>query len=120
MLTVCSTIRAGTPRRRYTALALGGAALLLNTPAFAGSGSGNVAGVSVESASGKFSTTAHTGAPACATTGRWAVDVSTPQGQSLWSEVLLAYSQNKTVNIAGTGLCSVWGDSETVAWIYLP
>ena len=86
----------------------------------AGSGSGTVAGVNVEGASGKFSTTAHPGAPACATTGRWAVDVSTPQGQSLWSAVLLAYSQNKPVTIGGTGTCGVWGDSETVAWIYLP
>ena len=93
----------------------------LGSAAFAaGSGSGNVAGVSVESASGKFSTSTHSGAPACATTGRWAVDVSTPQGQSLWSGVLLAYSQNKPVTIGGTGTCTVWGDSETVAWIYLP
>ena len=113
----------GVPDRRvWRAAALFAATGLASfgSAAFAaGSGSGTVAGVNVEGASGKFSTTAHPGAPACAATGRWAVDVSTPQGQSLWSAVLLAYSQNKPVTIGGTGTCSVWGDSETVAWIQL-
>lgn len=109
-----------TPRCFSAAFAAAGLVSFAATAHAAGSGSGNVAGVNVESASGKFTTATHSGAPSCATTGRWAVDVSTPQGQSLWSAVLLAYSQNKSVTVGGTGTCSVWGDSETVAWIQLP
>ncbi|PXA90690.1 hypothetical protein DMC25_02530 [Caulobacter sp. D4A] len=45
---------------------------------------------------------------------RWAIDVSTPAGQSMLSILLTAYSTQRTVKILGTGTCSVQGDTETV------
>ena len=87
----------------------------------AGSGSGFIVGVNSELGNGKFQTNGgHPNAPACATTGRWAVDVTTPAGQAMWSTVLTAYSQNRPVTVGGTGQCNVWGDSETVQWVQLP
>jgi len=87
----------------------------------AGSGSGNITGINSEAGTGKFQTNGgHPNAPACATTGRWAVDVTTPAGQAMWSTVLTAYSQNRAVTVGGTGQCNVWGDSETVQWVQLP
>jgi hypothetical protein len=46
---------------------------------------------------------------------RWAIDASTPQGQSQLSVLLTAYALHKSISIHGTGACSIWGDTETVA-----
>lgn len=97
------------------ALGFGGVAMA------SGSGSGYVVGINSEAGTGKFQTNGgHPNAPACATTGRWAIDVTTPAGQAMWSTVLTAYSQNRAVTVGGTGQCNVWGDSETVQWVQLP
>lgn len=86
-----------------------------------GSGSGFIVGINSEAGSGKFQTNGgHPNAPACATTGRWAVDVTTPAGQAMWSTILTAYSQNRPVTVGGFGQCNVWPDSETVQWVQLP
>lgn len=98
--------------------ALGGSAA---TSAYAnGSGSGLVVGLNAEGPSGKFSTSGgHPNAPPCST-GRWAVDISTTQGQAMWATIMTAYAQKLAIAVGGTGACSVWPDSETVAWVQLP
>lgn len=61
----------------------------------------------------------HPGQPACATLSRWALNVTTPAGQSVLATLLMAYAQGKSVNFVGTGNCDVWPDSESIAYVVL-
>ena len=60
-----------------------------------------------------------TAVPACATSfaGRWAIDASTVAGQSMIAVMINAYNRGKQVYIAGTGTCSIWGDTETISYM---
>lgn len=66
----------------------------------------------------------HSGArsarPACSVADRWVIDNTTPAGQAMLSTLLTAYSTGRQVRIEGTGNCDVWGDTESVFYIYLP
>src|SRR6266568_7894724 len=58
---------------------------------------------------------ARSGVPACATIGyRFAIDASTAAGKVQAAGILTAFAMGKKVAIIGTGVCSVWGDTETV------
>lgn len=46
---------------------------------------------------------------------RWVIDASTPQGQSQLSVLLTAYALHKSITIHGTGICNIWGDTETAS-----
>ncbi|MEA1676141.1 hypothetical protein [Nitrospirillum sp. BR 11163] len=62
-----------------------------------------------------------TSTPACSRyADRLAIDPSSDVGKAMLSVVLTAYSLNKKVNIAGTGSCNLWSDSETLQWIVIP
>lgn len=50
---------------------------------------------------------------------RWAIDASTVAGQTAASVLLTAYALKKKVFVLGTGNCSIWGDTETVAFILI-
>ncbi|MBO9710399.1 MAG: hypothetical protein J7521_19525 [Caulobacter sp.] len=67
-----------------------------------------------------FDTTGSIGArPACQGSNvpnRFAIDASTVAGQSMAAALMTAYSLHKRIYIVGTGACSIWGDTETVAW----
>lgn len=56
--------------------------------------------------------------PACAIANpqRFVIDASTAAGQSAVAVLLTAYAKGKAVNVVGTGSCTIWGDTETVAY----
>ena len=60
-----------------------------------------------------------TGTPSCASTNpnRWAMDPTTANGQGQIALIRFAAALGKTVAIIGTGTCSLWTDTETVASI---
>jgi len=65
-----------------------------------------------------FSAGVHQSKPACSTVGdAWAFDVKTPAGAAMYSFLLSAYAQGKTINVVGTGNCDIWGDRESVAYL---
>jgi hypothetical protein len=51
--------------------------------------------------------------PACVVWGRYVVDVSTPQGQSMLAYLLSAQATGKQVQVYGAGTCSIFDDHET-------
>lgn len=55
--------------------------------------------------------------PACDTTTRFAVDVSTDKGKTIAAAIMAAKSSNAQVHIEGINTCAVWGDSEDVMYI---
>ena len=55
--------------------------------------------------------------PGCAAQDvRWVIDDTTPAGQALVAGLLTAYALHKTVDVVGTGNCSVSANTETVAY----
>lgn len=84
------------------------------------SGSGLVSGILMTSQTAFFN---HSGTrstrPSCATIDRWAFDSSTAGGQSLLATLLTAYATGRQISVLGTGTCSIWGDTETVAYIQI-
>jgi hypothetical protein len=57
-------------------------------------------------------------APACATSDggrRWIINSATPQGQTMAAALLSAYALKKRITVYGTGLCDLWGDTESVS-----
>lgn len=62
---------------------------------------------------------ARTATPACQGPGlgqRWALDASATAGQAQLSVFMTAYALRKRVTVIGSGVCSIWGDTETVAF----
>jgi hypothetical protein len=55
--------------------------------------------------------------PACAANlpNRWAIDASTVAGQAAVQVLYWAIEHHKLVWVTGTGSCSIWSDTETVA-----
>jgi hypothetical protein len=64
------------------------------------------------------STTAST--PACDTNKRWVLDLSGPAASEQYALLLAAQSAGREVNVGGTGVCDIWGDTETVYWVGYP
>lgn len=57
--------------------------------------------------------------PGCSVSSwNFAVDTSTADGRKALSFLLTAYTAGKAVNIAGTGYCSLWGDTESLLYAY--
>ncbi len=56
---------------------------------------------------------------ACSTQGQWAVDLSTTMGKNIYAMLLSAQSQGQTVTVAGSGVCSAWGDREKPLYVYV-
>ena len=63
-------------------------------------------------------TVAGTGKASCGAGNsyRWAINTSTQGGRNQMAAVLLAYSTHKVMDVYGTGVCDVWGDTETVLY----
>lgn len=61
-----------------------------------------------------YQTGTRTARPACATEDRWVFGITTPTGQAMMATLLTAYATGRNVTIQGTGVCSVWSDTETV------
>jgi hypothetical protein len=50
---------------------------------------------------------------------QWVIDLRTPGGRAAYATVLLAFSLGKTVAVEGTGTCDVWGDRESVNYLFI-
>lgn len=85
-------------------------------------GFGPVAQITPLSAAYLVTTSASRSAPpACATIpNRWAIDPSIPGNQAMIATILSAQAQGRPIAVRGTGTCSVWSDSETIAYIEFP
>ncbi|KRA60252.1 hypothetical protein ASD79_08425 [Caulobacter sp. Root655] len=57
--------------------------------------------------------------PAAVLPTRWAINVSTPAGQARLAVLLSAYSLGKKIDIAGTGTCTLWQDTETLGYFVI-
>lgn len=59
--------------------------------------------------------------PSCASTQptRFALDATTAAGKVQLAGLLTAYAAGKPVGIIGTGVCSAYGDSETISYFHL-
>lgn len=55
------------------------------------------------------------GAPACATQQGFALDANSVSGKPQFAGYLAAVMAGKTINIIGTGTCTLWGDRENVS-----
>ena len=59
--------------------------------------------------------------PTCATMSnavrRFVTDATTAAGNARIATILFAHATGRSVDIAGTGECGVWGDTESIAWI---
>jgi hypothetical protein len=64
-----------------------------------------------------FTAGPHSGQPACAGAGDWALSLSTPTGKAQYALLLVAYSLGKSVTVVGTNACTAWGTLETPAYI---
>ena len=98
-----------------------GAILIASTPASASTAQfGNITGLFAagNGAVMFYSDGSRDARPACATlTTRWAIDASTVAGQGEIAVMLNAYNRGKQLYVAGTGTCSIWGDTETVLFL---
>ena len=58
--------------------------------------------------------------PACATNqpARFAINGSTAGGKVLAAAIFANYSLGKQVTIIGSGTCDVYGDTESISYIY--
>lgn len=59
--------------------------------------------------------------PACSAAfpGRWAFSAATPAGQSLLALILSANATGKPITVAGSSVCDVAGDTESVSYAYI-
>lgn len=65
-----------------------------------------------------FNVTASGTPPACATENtRFVADLSTPGGQAMAAAILAAQMAGHTVTIMGRGVCDIWPDTESIAYI---
>ncbi|UTW46444.1 hypothetical protein KFE80_06075 [bacterium SCSIO 12696] len=68
-----------------------------------------------------FSAGAHVNKPSCAvqTLGSWAVDLKTEHGKAVMSIVIAAHAQKKRVHVQGKNNCDVWGDRESIDYVFI-
>ena len=95
---------------------------LSSTPADAGAADwGNISAIYALSNGGVLfnSSGSRNGKPGCQGPGleaRWALDGSTVAGQAQVALLINAYNTRKRIIIVGQNSCSIWGDTETVAY----
>jgi hypothetical protein len=63
--------------------------------------------------------TSATGQPSCSAGGEWALQLDTSAGKGTYALLLTAVAQGLTINVVGDGTCGVWGDRETVSYLYI-
>jgi len=59
------------------------------------------------------------GAPACATTGRFAVPLSGASGRAMYATLQTQFARGDTVGVDGLGTCNTWPDSEDVNYLWI-
>ena len=96
---------------------------LIFTNAFAGSATSGTLSTVHTFASGQvlvYTNGSRSDVPTCATIqpARFAINGNTAGGKVLAAAVLTAYSLGKRVTIIGNGTCDVYGDTESISYIY--
>ena len=68
-----------------------------------------------------FGAGTHQSKPDCvtATLGTWAVNLKTEHGKAMQAIVMSAHAQGKAVHVQGLNTCDVWGDRESVNFLYI-
>jgi hypothetical protein len=67
-----------------------------------------------------FATEVHSGKPSCSTAGNeWAFDMTAPGSRQTFLLLLSAQAQGLPISVVGTGLCSLSGDRETPAGVWI-
>lgn len=68
-----------------------------------------------------FSAGSHQNKPNCVTTdlGTWAVDLNSNHGSAMQALVMSAHAQGKRVHVNGKGDCGIWGDRESVNFLFI-
>lgn len=93
--------------------------ILLATSAHAGSSSGKVTTLLVNSSNFLFFTVGtKIGSPLCGNNNEWAINLATAQGKSIYALLLAAKALDKNVTISGNNTCNNWGDREDVLYGY--
>ncbi len=89
--------------------------------AFAGDASGKVKHIMVHTGDVvMFSVGTHNNKPACSTVADdWVLSLKTEKGKAMYSMLLSAAAQGKTVNIIGENACNGWGDRESPLYMYV-
>jgi hypothetical protein len=112
------------PFRKMTAIGMALTGLAMVPQAWAAgsvSGAKVVASQSEASAYFVYVDQAPASAPTCATmtnaVRQFAVDATTSAGKARIATILFAHATGRSVDIAGTGECGVWGDTESIEWI---
>jgi hypothetical protein len=95
---------------------------LMASSAMAGDGSGKVTRIYAhEKGSGAgvimFAVQNHITPPSTCPGHEWAFDANNDQGKAMYSLLLSAAVQGKSVTVKGAGDCSAWGDRERPSWI---
>ena len=68
-----------------------------------------------------FQTETNTNKATCSTAGegsQWAISLQSKTGEAMYSLLLTAQSQGKSIGVHGTGDCSAWGDREAAHYIF--
>lgn len=90
---------------------------VLSCSAQAGSSSGKVTSLIINSSNYLFFTAGvKIGSPSCGNNNEWAINLTTAQGKTIYALLLSAQAQDKTVNVAGGNTCNNWGDREDVLY----
>ena len=98
---------------------------LLPPFAFAGTGTGKIIELMIHDSSDggvlMFRTENNLDKAECSTASNgeaWAVTLESAFGKAVLSQILAAQSQNKGINVKGTGDCNDWFDRERPSYIY--
>jgi len=96
-------------------------ALVCSSSSFAGSSSGPITGLIVNTAARVFFTAGTvSGAPGCATAlNSWALDTTTTEGKSMYASLLTARALGQEVSVVGLNNCNAHPDREKVQFIVI-
>lgn len=104
--------------KKLTLSLLTSTSILFGAPALAGSSSGPVEALTVNTLSKVFfAAGTRAGAPGCATNPQWALDATTAEGKAMYAMILTAKALEKNVTVTGNNTCSVQPDRETVQFM---
>jgi hypothetical protein len=66
-----------------------------------------------------YQTGTRTARPTCSVTDRWVISTNNAAGQAMASALLTAWSLHKQISVIGSGVCDIWGDTETVSYFVI-
>lgn len=95
------------------------AATISSFSVFAGSALGKINTIYVQPGAVVLDVQNQISRPACATIPGFTIAVDTAQGKATLALLLSAASQSKSITVAGSGVCSLTGNRETILYIGL-